>query len=56
MSQKKKEVPTSKDIQKEKKILTSKDIGFFDPSLRYDFSELRLYYNMNIFVNQVSCD
>ena len=42
--------------QKEKKVLTLKNIGFFDSSLKYDFSELRLYHNVNIFVNQISCD
>ena len=40
--------------QKEKP--TPKDIGFFDPSLQYDFPELRLYHDVNIFVDQVSCD
>ncbi|CAF9943111.1 MAG: Baculoviral IAP repeat-containing protein 5, partial [Alectoria fallacina] len=51
---KEKEVLTSKDIQKEKP--TPKDIGFFDPSLQYDFPELRLYHDVNIFVDQVPCD
>ena len=51
---KEKEILTSKDIQKEKP--TSKNIDFFNPSLKYDFSKLRLYYNVNIFVNQISCD
>ncbi|CAD6576946.1 MAG: Baculoviral IAP repeat containing [Alectoria sarmentosa] len=37
-------------------VPTSKDIGFFDPSLQYDFPELRLYHDVNVFVNQVPCD
>ncbi|CAF9925161.1 MAG: hypothetical protein ALECFALPRED_002913 [Alectoria fallacina] len=56
MSQKEKEVPTPKDIQKEKKVPTPKDIGFFDPSLQYDFPELRLYHDVDIFVDQVPFD
>ena len=51
---KEKKVFTSKNIQKKKSIL--KNIGFFDSSLQYNFSELRLYYDVNIFVNQISCD
>ena len=51
---KKKKVFISKNIQKKKLIL--KNIGFFDSLLKYNFSELRLYYNVNIFVNQISCD
>ena len=28
-----------------------KNIGFFNSLLQYNFSELRLYHNVNIFVN-----
>ena len=53
---KKKEILTSKNIQKKKKVFTLKNIGFFNSSLQYNFLKLRLYYNVNIFVNQISCD
>ena len=55
-TEKQKKVFKPKDIQKEKKVFTLKDIGFFDPSLKFNFSKLRLYHNVNIFVNQISCD
>ena len=54
MSQNEKKIPTLKNIQKEKPTL--KNIGFFDSLLQYNFSKLRLYHNVNIFVNQISCD
>ena len=56
MFQKEKKVFTLKNIQKEKEIFTSKNIDFFDSLLKYNFLKLRLYYNVNIFVNQISCD
>ena len=37
--------------QKEKKIFILNNIGFFDSSLQYNFLKLRLYHNVNIFVN-----
>ena len=48
-------VPEHQEPQKE--VFTSKDIGFFDPSLQHDFPELRLYHDVNVFVDQVQqCD
>lgn len=36
---------------------TLKNIDFFDSSLYHNFSKLRLYYNVNVFVNQIQqCD
>ena len=52
----KKKVFILKNIQKEKKVLILKNIGFFNSLLQYNFSKLRLYYDVNIFVNQISCD
>ena len=52
--EKQKKIPTTKNIQKKK--LISKNIGFFDLSLQYNFPKLRLYHDVNIFVNQISCD
>ena len=40
-----------KRTPKEKKVSTLKNIGFFNPSLKYNFLKLRLYHNVNIFVN-----
>ena len=37
--------------------ISASDIGFFDPSLQHDFPELRLYHDVNVFVDQVQqCD
>ncbi|CAF9921791.1 MAG: hypothetical protein ALECFALPRED_001876 [Alectoria fallacina] len=47
-------IPKHQEPQKD--VPTPKDIGFFDPSLQYDFPELRLYHDVNIFVDQVPCD
>ena len=40
----------------QKDVFILKNIDFFDSLLQCNFSELRLYYNVNIFVNQISCD
>ena len=49
------EKEAQKAAQKEAQRPTStpRDIGFFDPFLQFDFSELRLYHDINEFVKHI---
>ena len=47
---------TVTEHQKPQEVPTPKDIGFFDPSIQHDFPKLRLYHDVNVFVDQVPCD
>ena len=55
IQEKKSQRATQKTTEKEaqRPISTSRDIDFFDPSLQFDFSELRLYHNINEFVKHI---
>ena len=48
-----KESQEAAEKEAQKPTLTSRDLVFFDPSLQFDFSKLRLYHNINKFVEHI---